>query len=107
MATGQPTTPSKEDQTTAPAETAAFQVGDLVVVDGDTAVVIEVLGDGNFAVNYNDGVTSYEVVSATIMTQSKATPVEDKPVTLPRIPAELYPPELPRALQHPPAEANN
>ena len=41
-------------------EGCRFNVGDCVVVDGDRAWVVKVLGGGRFAVDYRDGATSYE-----------------------------------------------
>lgn len=43
---------------------ATYEVGDQVQIDGEEAVVIDKLGDDMYAVDYRDGHTSYEEVSA-------------------------------------------
>jgi len=46
---------------------AGFSVGDRVVIDGDTAWITQVMGGGQFIVDYRDGHTSYEQVSESEM----------------------------------------
>jgi hypothetical protein len=38
-------------------------VGDEIIIDGERSWIVEVLGDGQFALDYRDGFTSYEVLS--------------------------------------------